>query len=241
MGFIKTFRRRLKRLHPLYTEIERINKRLDKIYEIIDPEGFYTNGERQVASSLDKVRPDHLGRYEFATKYITAGMNVLDIACGTGYGSFVMAKSMPAVNVLGVDISEQAIDYANHFYKTENVKFIIDDCHKVELPASFYDVVVSFETIEHIEDADTFVKKLYACIKPGGYLICSTPNESRLRFSKKDFPHHLRHYNLSEFESLVENAGFEIESRLSQHARNEKIVSEDSEGLYHIFVCKRMT
>ena len=240
MGFIKTFKRRLKKLHPLYSEIERVNKRLDKIFEILDPDSFHTSGERQVSSSLEKIRPDHLGRYEFAAHYIKDNSNVLDIACGIGYGSFIAAKASPGANILGVDISEKAIEYANQYYKLENNRFIVGDCHKVELPKSSYDVVISFETIEHIEGADIFLKRLNASMKPGGILLCSTPNQQRLPYSAKDFPHHLRHYTLTEFEQLVTNAGFNVDSMHSQHERKSKLVSDDSEGLYHIFVCRKL-
>jgi len=239
MGLMKTFRRRLKKLHPLYSDIERLNKRLDMVFEIIDPDRFHTNGERQVTPSLDKIRPDHLGRYEFATRYLKDGFDVLDIACGIGYGSFITANNSPGANILGVDISDKAIEYANKYYKTKNNSFIIGDCLKIDLKPLHNDVVISFETIEHIEGADKFLRRINKSMKPGALLICSTPNERRLPFNKKDFPHHLRHYTLAELDHLITEAGFNIESRHSQHKRKRKEVRNDSNGLYHIFVCRK--
>lgn len=91
----------------------------------------------------------HLPRYRFAAKYVSKEDEVLDIACGTGYGTQILGASGKKVS--GVDISRSAIDYANKRNKMDNVFFVRNDFFSNAVAA---DVVVSFETIEHIKVSD---------------------------------------------------------------------------------------
>lgn len=108
-------------------------------------------GERVVVDKMQN-RPDilreHLARYEFAAQF-TEGLNVLDAACGTGYGSEILNAN----NYFGIDVSKEAIDYAKEKYQGY---FNIEDLEK-ELEIPSVDVVVSFETIEHLENPHNFL------------------------------------------------------------------------------------
>ena len=77
-------------------------------------------GERMDANRKELFKPDrcdfHLDRYEFASKYIKDGNKVLDVASGTGYGAFNMRKNNPTIDIIGVEIDEMAVEYANFIY-----------------------------------------------------------------------------------------------------------------------------
>src|SRR4030066_783433 len=90
---------------------------------------------------------EHISRYIFALAYVE-NKNVLDIACGTGYGSYFLAKN-GAKFVAGGDISEIAINYAKNKYKLDTLEFEVENVMKMSYPSEHFDVIVSFETIEH--------------------------------------------------------------------------------------------
>lgn len=108
------------------------------------------NGERYDPNIMIKFGINDVGqqgRYIFAQKFISKNNSILDIACGTGYGSFMLSEK--AKKVCGVDVSEEAINFANKKYKQTNITFIkqtINECKQKS------DIVVSFETIEHIKE-----------------------------------------------------------------------------------------
>jgi 2-polyprenyl-3-methyl-5-hydroxy-6-metoxy-1,4-benzoquinol methylase len=239
MGSLKKIFKKIQRRSQTYRKVEALDRKVDQILEILDPDKFYNSGERQVTSKLSDIRPDHLGRYEFANQYINQNDKVLDIACGIGYGSFIMAKSNDEVSVTGVDISPQAVEYANKFYKKTNNCFIEANCLTVEFEAKSFDTVVSFETIEHLDQDEFFVKRVYDFLKPGGTFICSTQNQDVLPYDSKRFPYHVKHYTVNEMKSILEKSGFYVKNLFSQHRRNSKAVSPDTEGLYQIFVCQK--
>ena len=115
---------------------------------------------------------DTLGfHYRMACEYITAEDRVLDIACGTGRGSAVLAEK--AGHVVGVDLDPDCIDRARSLPQ-KNLTFVCDDACQPGLPDASFDVVTSFETIEHL-DPTRFLAQLRRVIKPGGRLILSTP------------------------------------------------------------------
>jgi 2-polyprenyl-3-methyl-5-hydroxy-6-metoxy-1,4-benzoquinol methylase len=237
---LKKISKKILRLSQTYRKVEDLNRKVDQILEILDPDNFYNSGERQVTSNLSEIRPDHLGRYEFASQYINRNDKVLDIACGIGYGSFIMAKSNVGVSVTGVDISRQAVEYANKFYKKKNNRFVEGDCLTVEFEADYFDTIVSFETIEHIDQDEAFIKRVYGFLKSGGTFVCSTPNQDVMQYDPKRFPHHVKHYTVNEMKSILEESGFNVKTVFSQHRRKSKEVSPDTEGLYQIFVCQKI-
>ena len=111
---------------------------------------------------------DHIERYVFARKFVK-GKKVLDIACGTGYGTQMMLEA--GADVLGVDISEDVIaenkqKYGDHFM----VGDIVDFSHDT------FDIIVCFETIEHVDDFRMALMNLHKLLKPCGTLIISSPN-----------------------------------------------------------------
>lgn len=117
---------------------------------------------------------DHIKRYDFAKQYIQ-GKNVLDIACGTWYGSYELACA-GALSVTWVDIDSDAIAIAKHAYNKENLTFEWWDGETIPFANDSIDVVISFETIEHIENYKWFLSEIQRVLKKNGKLILSTPN-----------------------------------------------------------------
>jgi 2-polyprenyl-3-methyl-5-hydroxy-6-metoxy-1,4-benzoquinol methylase len=99
---------------------------------------------RQYGTSLSDIRSDHVKRYQFATKYVFDEESVLDAACGTGYGSWILSQH--SKNVTGMDISEHALDWATKYWS--GPEYILGDVQREKL--GYYDAIVSFETLEHL-------------------------------------------------------------------------------------------
>jgi 2-polyprenyl-3-methyl-5-hydroxy-6-metoxy-1,4-benzoquinol methylase len=118
----------------------------------------------------------HLKRYLFAQQYCT-GKVVLDAACGAGYGSAELARVAP--RVVGVDVDERAIEYARSRYGGDNVEFEAMDVTALRFADASFDVVVSFEAIEHVEDDVAFLREVVRVLRPSGTFIVSTPNAAR--------------------------------------------------------------
>lgn len=113
------------------------------------------------------------GRYQTILEYVPHGARILDIACGTGYGAQLMTEERGA-HVVGVDISPEAIDYANTKYG-DIADFRLGNAEVIPLEDDSIDVAVSIGTIEHIDDDDAFVKELSRVVRPGGQVIIYTP------------------------------------------------------------------
>jgi len=123
----------------------------------------------------DRLAVDHYARYSFSLPLVR-GKRVLDIACGFGYGSHMMAAH-GAVEVVGMDISEEAIDYAQRFYKHDNIKYTIKDLLDLDADHGLFDVITCFETLEHISDVELAIYRLSRVLKEDGVLVVSVPND----------------------------------------------------------------
>ena len=115
---------------------------------------------------------EHAYRYAFASRFV-AGKRVLDIACGEGYGAAALQKT-GAIQVIGVDISEPACFHARNKY---GLDARLGGAEQIPLPDNSVDVVVSFETIEHVHDPGRFLDECARVLGLGGRLIISTPNK----------------------------------------------------------------
>ena len=128
---------------------------------------------------------------------------LLDVACGEGYGSALLAQV--ADKVVGVDISADVIGHAKARYREQrNVEFLQGSCEELPLADDSVDLAVSFETIEHIETQEQFVRELKRVLKPGGLLVMSSPNK-RLYSDARDYHNefHVRELYRDEFGQLL--------------------------------------
>jgi len=135
----------------------------------------YTGERCVLGQTWDLVEKEHLARYEFALQYL-GDKKVLDLGCGSGYGVDLIASK--ASEVIGVDISDEAISYSRQHYKKENIKFFVGDAANLHFfRDEEFDAVVSFEVIEHITTYLKFLKEIRRVLKNDGILIISTPNK----------------------------------------------------------------
>src|SRR6266550_506916 len=158
-------------------------------------------GERIVPGSVSEALfREHEARYIFAGQYV-ARKKVLDIACGTGIGTSYLLKA-GAKSCIGLDIDERTIGYAKAVYP--ECTFGVSDALDITLLDSSVDVVVSFETIEHVSDQVKFLMECSRVLRADGLLICSTPNKRVYRWLGNN-PFHVREYTLKEFKVLLES------------------------------------
>jgi ubiquinone/menaquinone biosynthesis C-methylase UbiE len=133
-------------------------------------------------------------RYRIAGQAIEKSYTVLDAACGSGHGSEVLAEK--AGRVVGIDISPQAVKYANQRHAAANVTYLTMDVTSMSFQDSSFDYGVGIETIEHLEDVTGYLSELKRVVRPGGRIVISTP---RRKSEKPDTPFHVREYVFEEF------------------------------------------
>ncbi|HXC97997.1 MAG TPA: methyltransferase domain-containing protein, partial [Verrucomicrobiae bacterium] len=121
----------------------------------------------------------HLARYILAREYLPKEGLVIDAACGLGYGSAILGQANIAVKVVGIDTGDFAIPYAERNFcpYLPNLSFQKGDvCDLSAFADASVELVVSFETVEHLREPATFLKEVRRVLKPGGRFICSVPN-----------------------------------------------------------------
>lgn len=153
-----------------------------------------------------------MARYVFAKSYLTKDDQVLDLACGTGYGTYYLGHFVKQIT--GVDYDEEAIDHAKSHCKLRNNDFLVGDAENLgELKSASMSKIVSFETIEHLHHPESFVKECKRILKPGGTLIMSTPNE---KYSSHTYAPHVNEMRFGRLSELLTDNGFNIESVFGQ-------------------------
>jgi SAM-dependent methyltransferase len=141
----------------------------------------------------------HFKRYDFAAPFC-AGRRILDAGCGVGYGTVRLARI--ASNVVGVDVSEEAIAHARAHYAAPDVSFAVMDINALALEDASFDVVCSFETIEHVKDAERALSELARVLNSSGTLVVSTPQVDRTTTSPANPYHHVE-FARADFEALL--------------------------------------
>lgn len=155
---------------------------------------------------------EHKQRYDFFAHQCT-GRDVLDAACGIGYGTKILAEA-GAARVLGVDIAGDAIAMAKQQFGHPAVSFLQKDVANLAGMGPF-DVIVSFETIEHVPDPEFFLQAVRGVIRDDGLFVCSTPNPDHAGRNSEQNPYHLSEMPFVAFEALFARY-FRIEERYHQ-------------------------
>lgn len=142
----------------------------------------------------------HKARYKFASENLS-GESILDMACGCGFGTAIMAKGHPEKQFTGIDVDPQAIEYAMSQYKLSNLKYICADATTWD--GDRYDSIVSLETIEHLPHPDDFVKNIAALLNHKGRVVASVPVTPTCDGN----PHHLHDFTVTSFNKLFSRIG----------------------------------
>lgn len=212
-------RRQREQIARLRLRVERLERVIEALCGDPDAVWLYRNREERCDPSSTIFADDrgafHKSRYQFASQFV-AGKTVIDIACGTGYGSALLADQGDAVQVIGIDISTDAVDYATRRYQRPNTSFLVGSAEKIPLGDRVGDVVVSFETIEHVQDGDAVIREFFRILRPGGRLIISTPNQWPLDIA----PFHTKVYCRSSFVELLQTC-FSVEQLFNQNSGSD--------------------
>jgi SAM-dependent methyltransferase len=156
--------------------------------------------ERFVPASMagELAEAEHLARYRWAAGLVE-GRRVLDAACGTAYGSALL-RAAGAASVLGVDIAEAVVESARAEMPA-GVELRVGDVQDLAfLEDDSFDVVVCFETIEHVRDRDAALDELRRVLAPGGVLAISSPNRDAYVPGN---PHHVFEYTPAELREAL--------------------------------------
>lgn len=171
----------------------------------------------EVAGAVERIAPgffprplvaEHVHRYRWAARWVR-GARVLDVASGTGYGAAMLRRAGARV-VAGLDRVAEAVRFGRERYGT---RAVCGDAHHLPFAARAFDVAVSFETIEHLEDREAFVGELRRVLRPAGVLLLSTPNARRTGGNN---PYHRHEFTREELDGLLDRCGFRLAARWGQ-------------------------
>jgi ubiquinone/menaquinone biosynthesis C-methylase UbiE len=224
--------------HPRYQELtayddlERESRTLLLAYERLPADARqrfpleYLAAERDLHMDMLREagrRSDaHVARYTLAAESVRPGDAVLDAACGLGYGSALLHDVAANVTVTGIDISDSAIDYARATFASRRpaLTFTAADVMRIaSYPSASFNVIASFETLEHIPNPDAFVAEAARLLRPGGKFICSVPNQWLDETGRDPNPFHLSVFDLDALTRLLE-----------PHLRVDRIVAQFAGG-----------
>lgn len=161
-------------------------------------------GERVLLEDRDELVRSHVERYEFAVRFVSPHARVLDCACGTGYGSALLADH--AKLVIGMDISPVAVAYCEAHHRKPNLSFREGSAEAIDVPSASVDLFVSIETIEHVSHPERLVAEAKRVLRPGGRFLVSTPNRivtGLQRGERPQNPFHLFEWSLSELDQCL--------------------------------------
>lgn len=160
-------------------------------------------GERFTPECVREMWLEHWHRYAFALAW-ARGRRVLDAACGEGYGAALLARA--GAKVTAVDVSPEALEHARARYgELSGLDFVeADVANLAQLPDASFDLIVSFETLEHLDAQDAMLAGFRRLLAPGGLLLISTPDRrvySDQTGYRNEF--HVRELYRDEFEDLL--------------------------------------
>lgn len=162
----------------------------------------YGKLERWMPGFSDPTTEDsHIKRYQFACKY-AAQKQILDMASGCGKGSHVLATEGKAKSVDGVDLDADAIRYASHRYAASNLKFQQGDATTFR-KENTYDLIVSFETVEHLPHIDSYLKNINDSLTADGQFLISTPLSAMDLDAHPKNPYHVQEWGFQRFQQEV--------------------------------------
>ena len=157
--------------------LEKIPQAALTIYPLAEERDRHMDMMREVGEQSDA----RIIRYQWACDYIRHGDSVLDVACGLGYGSYVIRHLSEAKSVTGIDDAEYAIDYAKANFATLDPNLTYQQGFMPDFlrqfPDGSFDTIISFETLEHVQDSEALLNEFHRLLSPGGRVVVSVPND----------------------------------------------------------------
>src|SRR5580658_6098010 len=158
--------------------------------------GYVQTGERVNPDFPDANFQNHFKVYKFLEQF-AHGKDVLDIGCGTGYGTAYLQAV--AKSCIGIDLSKSAIRFARKRYP--QTQTLAMDAHSLKLPPQSVDLVVSTENFEHLRDQEKSLQEAVRVLRPEGVCFIATPNRD-VSNGKKN-PYHVHEFTASELKALL--------------------------------------
>ena len=192
-------------------------------------------GERFIPGEVDEndeINYEHYNRYKLIQDFVNNKI-ILDAACGVGYGSKILSKT--AKEVYSIDIDVEAIDFAKENYQAKNINFVQSSVTQLPFENEYFEVIVSFETIEHLnqENQEVFLSEIKRVLKKDGVLIMSTPDKNFYLNQILSHNHyHLNEFNADEFNSFLKEKFIHIDFL---YQRNEvcHVISEANNIVFY--------
>lgn len=158
-------------------------------------------GERMETFVQNDAATEHLHRYGIMLQLVT-GKKVLDIACGEGFGTNLLSQNAAAVT--GIDIDNSTIQKAKLKYTSSKINFLEGKLEAIPCPDASFDIIICFESLEHVNDHEKVMQELKRVLKENGLLVLSTPDKKY--YSDKtgySNPFHLHELHETELEQLL--------------------------------------
>ena len=176
-------------------------------------------GERVIPGLVDvDLWNEHISRYTFAAR-LARRKRVLDVGCGAGYGTAELAQT--AREATGIDVSAEAVEYAQTHYGQVNVRFEVGSATEMPFVDASFDLVVAFEVIEHLENWQQLLTEARRVLAPGGQLVVSTPNKLYYAESREQSgpnPFHTHEFEIEEFRGALAEVFPHVSMFLENHA-----------------------
>lgn len=172
--------------------------------------------------SCDIYGDERKNLYAFATRLLKGNdvRSILDIACGGGEGTALLAEAAPSARIVGLDIDAGLIGDAEKNFNLPNLQYVTGDARRTPFRGGKFDCVISFHTVEHFSGADQkiFLGELCRILQPGGKACIATPDRDvwalqGIAGAQED---HIKELNQKEFAELVREAGFAIDGMYGQ-------------------------
>jgi spore coat polysaccharide biosynthesis protein SpsF (cytidylyltransferase family) len=195
---------------------------------------FYGESTYLVRDKASDVGNFNLYRYIFAKQFLKEIDTILDIACGTGYGTEYISRFVN--KIIGADIDKEVISGNIHKYNLKNVSFEVQDATNLTFKNNHFDTVLSMETIEHIplDKVSSYLKGVKRVIKDNGLFICTTPQN--LMGNVPVVPWHVKEYSLEEFKKLLSS---EFEVIKTYGSKNSGEYIEGAYGNNMMAICRK--
>ena len=208
------------------------NKSVPRVVEELEdtPPILEHTGERFLPGTMGsaEIAYDHIARYRLAERYVK-DRETVDLGCGAGYGTYSLSKFTRSI--VGVDLSSEAVAYANWSYDTPGLHYEVGDVTGLPYEDGSFEAAVSFEVIEHLERPEALVEEARRLLKDDGVFVTSTPDKQTYSNDRNSVnPHHLKEMYPLEFREILER-NFEHVQLYRQGALAGSIITPDPEKL----------